>query len=257
VKTFWTRDDDIRHDFYHPFTLVHASAPRDLSVRPRTSSVSGWGPPTGAWRSVAEMNEGFAIGSILDEMATAAGIDVVEVYRRLYADELLPVVELAAERAGWGSTLPDGWGRGLAAYATFGATPVAIVIEASIDGGHVRVQRVVCAIDCGIAVDPGGVIAQMEGGIVFALSAALHEEITLREGRIQQSSYVDFPILRMNEMPTLEVHVLPSRRDPSGAGEMGVPPTSPALMNAVFAATGRRIRHLPIRPEDLADLPAR
>jgi len=129
-----------------------------------------------------------------------------------------------------------------------------MVVDVSVADGRVRVHRVVCAIGHGIAVDPGGVIAQMEGGIAFALSAALYEEITLQDGRIQQSSYLDFPILRMNEMPEVEVYLLPSPRDPSGVGEMGVPPTAPAVMNAVFAATGRRIRHLPIRPDDVADL---
>jgi isoquinoline 1-oxidoreductase beta subunit len=199
------------------------------------------------------MNDGFAIGSFVDELATAAGVDVVEVYRRLYGDQLLPVVEVAASRSGWGSALPDGWGRGLAAHATFGVTPVAMVVEASVAGERVSVHRVVCAIDCGIAVDPGGVVAQMEGGIAFALSAALFEEITIQDGRIQQSGFFDFPVLRMDEMPRVEVVLVDSGRDPSGVGEMAVPPTAPALMNAVFAATGRRIRHLPIRAQDLVE----
>lgn len=250
IRTFWTREDDVRHDHYHPFTLVHASAPRDLAGPLRFSSVEGWGPPTGAWRSVGDMNQGFAIGSFVDELATATGIDVIELYRQRY-DWLVPVVELAASKAGWGSSLPDGWGRGLAAHSTFGVTPVAMVVEASVAGERVSVHRVVCAIDCGVAVDPGGVVAQMEGGIAFALSAALFQEVTLQDGRIQQSGFVDFPVLRMDEMPRVEVHLLASERDPSGVGEMAVPPTAPALMNAVFAATGRRIRHLPIRPEDL------
>jgi isoquinoline 1-oxidoreductase beta subunit len=254
VKTFWTREDDIRHDPYHPFTLVHASAPRDLSARPRTIATAGWGPPTGAWRSVDEVNLGLASGCILDELAVAIGVDVVEVYRRLYAEDLLPVVERATEQAGWGSPLPDGWGRGLAAHATFGQTPVGIVLEVSVVDGRLHVHRAVCAIDCGIAVDPDGVVAQMEGGIAFALSAALHEEITLSKGRVEQTGFLDFPILRFDEMPRVEVHILPSSRDPSGVGEMGVPPTAPALLNAVFAATGRRLRRLPIRADDLASV---
>jgi isoquinoline 1-oxidoreductase beta subunit len=119
--------------------------------------------------------------------------------------------------------------------------------------GAVRVHRVVCAIDCGTVVNPDAVEAQMEGGIAFALTAVLKGGVTVENGRVQQSNFHDYPLLRIDEMPTVEVHIVPSDREPSGVGEMGVPPTVPAVLNAVFAATGKRIRHLPIRSEDLRE----
>jgi isoquinoline 1-oxidoreductase beta subunit len=127
-------------------------------------------------------------------------------------------------------------------------------MEVSVDNDSVvRVHRVVCAVDCGIVINPDIVEAQMEGGIVMGLTAALKGEITLENGRVQQSNLHDYPLLRFDEMPTIEVYIVPGDRNPSGVGEMAVPPTPPALLNAVFAATGKRIRKLPVRPEDLGD----
>jgi isoquinoline 1-oxidoreductase beta subunit len=126
-----------------------------------------------------------------------------------------------------------------------------MVVEVSVADGKVRVQRVVCALDCGTVINPNGVEAQMEGGIVFALSAALHGEITLQAGRVEQSNFHDYPILRMDEMPAIEVYFVPADDNPRGVGEMGVPPTAPALLNAIYAATGKRIRKLPVRAEEL------
>ena len=168
-------------------------------------------------------------------------------YRRLQA-----ALELAASRGDWGDPLPDAWGRGIACWSTWNVTPTAHVVEASVDAdGAVRVHRVVCAVDCGIVINPDLVEAQMEGGIVMSLTAALKGEITVENGCIQQSNLHDYPLLRMDEMPAIEVYIVPSDDNPSGVGEMSVPPTPPALLNAVFAATGKRIRKLPIRPEDL------
>jgi isoquinoline 1-oxidoreductase beta subunit len=148
--------------------------------------------------------------------------------------------------------LPDGWGRGMAYHATFGVTHVAQVAEVSVDdSGNVRVQRVVCAVDCGKVVNPDTVAAQMEGGIVFGLTAALKAEATLKDGRVQQSNFHDYPILQMSEMPVVEVYIIESDESPTGIGEMGVPPIAPAVANAIFAATGKRVRHIPILPEDL------
>jgi isoquinoline 1-oxidoreductase beta subunit len=158
------------------------------------------------------------------------------------------VVELAATKAEWGSPLPEGWGQGLAYWATFGVTHVAQVAEVSVTSeGKIRVHRVVCAVDCGTVINPDTVAAQMEGGIVFGLTAALKAEITVENGRVQQSNFQDYPLLRMDDMPIIEVHIMPSEEGPSGIGEMGVPPIAPAVANAVFAATGQRIRRLPIR----------
>ena len=148
--------------------------------------------------------------------------------------------------------MPDGWGRGIAYHATWNVTYVAQVAEVSVaEDGTIRVHRVVCAVDCGTVINPDIVEAQMEGGIVFGLTAALKEGITVEDGRVQQSNFHDYPILRFDEMPAIEVYIVSSAADPSGIGEMGGPPIAPAVANAVFAATGKRIRRLPIRPEDL------
>ena len=145
-----------------------------------------------------------------------------------------------------------GWGRGIACHATWDVTPVAQVAEVSVaQSGEVRVQRVICAIDPGLAIHPELVKAQMEGGIVFALTAVLKQEIQYEGGRVRQSNFHDYPLLRMDEMPEIEVHILESGGLPTGVGEMGVPPLAPAVMNAIFDATGVRLRRLPLRPEDL------
>jgi isoquinoline 1-oxidoreductase beta subunit len=252
VKTFWTREDDIQHDFYHPFNLGYRSAPPDAPGQPTGRKESDYSLPDGAWRSVDNFDEALANNCFIDELAAARGVDVLDLHRSLDDEQLLPVLEVAAEQAAWGASLPEGWGRGMAVHATFGMSPTAMVIEVSVLDGKLRVRRVVCVIDPGIVVDPSGLQAQLEGGIVFGLSAALHQEITVKAGRIEQSSFLDYPILRMDEMPSIEVHVASSGSEPGGAGEMGVPPTAPALLNAIFSATGRRIRHIPIRAEDLA-----
>jgi isoquinoline 1-oxidoreductase beta subunit len=172
----------------------------------------------------------------------------------LYAkdERALGVIKLAAEKAGWGQPLPAGEGRGLAYHATFGVTHVAQVAEVAVDAnGNVRVRRVFCAVDCGLVINPDNVAAQMESGIVFGLTAALKAQSVLKDGRIQESNFHDYPILRMDEMPVIEVYILENDRHSSGIGEMGVPPIAPAVANAVFAATGKRIRRIPILAADL------
>lgn len=161
------------------------------------------------------------------------------------------VLELAAAKAGWGRPLPKGRGRGIACHYSF-QTYVAQVAEVSVEkDGSVRVDRVVCAVDCGRVINPDIVRAQMESGIVYGLSAALYGEITIAGGAVEQSNFHDYPVLRINEMPVVEVHIVPSTQPPTGVGEPGVPPIAAAVTNALFAATGKRIRRLPIRPEDL------
>jgi isoquinoline 1-oxidoreductase beta subunit len=161
------------------------------------------------------------------------------------------VLELAAQKAGWGTKLPPGMGRGIATHFSFDSY-VAQVVEASVEkGGAVKVHRVVCAVDCGTVVNPDTVKAQMEGGIVFGLTAALKTEITLKDGRVQQSNFHDYPMVRMFESPKIEVYIVPSSENPTGVGEPGVPPVAPALANAIFACTGKRVRRLPIRASDL------
>ena len=198
------------------------------------------------WRSVGHSQNAFVMESVIDELASAAKQDPLEYRRRLLADHPrdLGVLNLATEKAGWGKPLPKGRARGLAVHESFGSR-VAQVAEVSRDSGQLRVHRVVCAIDCGICVNPEGVRAQMESGIVYGLSAALYGRITLKEGRVQQSNFHDYAVLRMPEMPLVEVHIVPSGEKSGGAGEPGTPPIAPAVANAIFALTGRRLRSLP------------
>jgi isoquinoline 1-oxidoreductase beta subunit len=204
--------------------------------------------PTLWWRSVGHTHTAFVMETLMDDLAKAAGQEPLAYRRARLAKHPrhLGVLDLAAEKAGWGKPPASGRSRGLAVHESFGSF-VAQVAEISLQQGRIRVHRVVCAVDCGTTVNPAGVAAQMESGIVYGLSAGLYGEITLREGRVQQSNFHDYRALRMNEMPAVEVHIVPSSERPSGVGEPGVPPIAPAVANAVFAATGKRLRRLPLR----------
>lgn len=206
------------------------------------------GVPIGFWRSVGHSHTAFVTECFLDEVAHAAGKDPVAFRQALLAGapRHLAVLNLAAEKAGWGTPLPAGRGRGVAVHESFGSW-VAQVAEVSVEGGKVRVHRVVCAVDCGTAVNPGQIEAQMQSAIVYGLSAALYGEITIKKGRVVQSNFFDYPVLRMNEMPVVEVYLVDSQDVPGGVGEPGTPPIAPAVVNAIFAATGTRLRKLPIR----------
>jgi isoquinoline 1-oxidoreductase beta subunit len=212
------------------------------------------GVPVQWWRSVGHSHTGFSVEAFFDEVAHAGGKDPYELRRRLLANQprMKAVLELAAQKANWGSPLPSGVGRGIATHFSFDSY-VAQVVEASVEkGGAVRVHRVVCALDCGLVINPDTVRAQIEGGIIFGLTAALKTEITLKDGRVEQGNFHDYQMLRIFESPEIEVHIVPSGENPTGVGEPGVPPVAPALANAIFAATGKRVRRLPIRASDLA-----
>ncbi|HEY2546057.1 MAG TPA: xanthine dehydrogenase family protein molybdopterin-binding subunit [Candidatus Acidoferrum sp.] len=211
------------------------------------------GVPVQWWRSVGHSHTGFSVEAFFDEVAHAGGKDPYELRRKLLANQprMKAVLELAAQKANWGSKLPPGVGRGIATHFSFDSY-VAQVVEASVEKGAVRVHRVVCALDCGLVINPDTVRAQMEGGIIFGLTAALKTEITLKGGRVEQSNFHDYQMLRIFESPKIEVHIVPSGESPTGVGEPGVPPVAPALANAIFAVTGKRVRRLPIRASDLA-----
>jgi isoquinoline 1-oxidoreductase beta subunit len=278
VQVLWSRDDDLQHDFYRPANAAWLRAAlrrgRPVAWFQRVAGPdlaldgvdiayaipniqveavrSDPGVPTGPWRSVGESQNAFAVEGFMDELAHVAGADPFEFRRSLLprGSRHRAVLELAAQKANWGAPLPPAHGRGIAVYHSYGSW-VAQVAEVSVgQGGELRVHRVVCAIDCGIAVNPDTIGAQLEGAVAFALSAALFEAITLERGQVQQKSFEDYRLLVMREMPAVEVYILPSREQPGGVGEPGVPPLAPAVANAVFAATGKRRRSLPLVSQD-------
>lgn len=211
------------------------------------------GVPVLWWRSVGHSHTAFVVESFLDELAHAAGQDPYAYRLALLKSHPRhrAVLKRAAEQAGWGRPLPKNHFHGIAVHASFGSY-VAQVAEVSVKpDGTVRVHKVFCAVDCGKTVNPDTIAAQMEGAIVFGLSATLHGAITFKQGRVEQSNFHDYPVLRMAEMPEVTVSVIKSTEAPGGIGEPGVPPVAPAVCNAVFAATGKRIRRLPIRTEEL------
>jgi CO/xanthine dehydrogenase Mo-binding subunit len=223
------------------------------------------GVPRGWWRSVGASANIFVIQSFLDELAYAAGKDPIDFQLALlgngvvitpndpeekdYAfrgDRVKALIELVREKSGWGKPLPAGRARGFA-WAYDALTPCAEVAEVSVaKDGTPRVHKVTAAIDCGTAVNPDGVAAQVEGGILFGLTAALKGKITIANGRVEQKNFHDYELLRMRDMPVVDVHIVPSRELPTGTGEPPVPPIAPAVTNAIFALTGKRVRRLPI-----------
>ncbi|MEO5684491.1 MAG: xanthine dehydrogenase family protein molybdopterin-binding subunit [Chitinophagaceae bacterium] len=199
------------------------------------------------YRSVGHTHTGFAMETMIDDLATHAGKDPVAYRRELLKDHKrhLAALNLVAEKSGWGKPLPKGHFHGVAVHESF-LSYVAQVAEISLDEqGHVKVHKVTCAVDCGLAVNPDGVKAQMESGIVFGVTMALYGEINIEKGMVQQSNFHDYKIARMHEAPAIAVYIVPSTDKMGGAGEPCVPPTAPAIANAVFAATGKRIRKLP------------
>jgi len=204
--------------------------------------------PVQWWRSVGHSHTAFAVECFIDELAALAGKDPYQFRRALLQKKPrhLGVLNLAAEKARWDRPLPKGVGRGIAVHFAFGSY-AASVAEVSVTEGKVRVHRMVCAIDCGQYVNPGIIKAQTEGGAIFGASAALYQELTFESGRLQQTNFHTFPVMRINECPEIETHIVESNEKSGGIGEPGVPCAAPAIANAVFAVTGKRVRRLPIR----------
>jgi isoquinoline 1-oxidoreductase beta subunit len=210
--------------------------------------------PTGFWRGVGPNNNVFAIESFMDELAKKSNKDPVAFRHDLLdkAPRFQAALKLAADKAGWGTPLPVRTGRGVSVSGAFGSF-IATVVEAEVDEyGEVHLRRIVSAVDTGIIVNPDTVTAQLEGGMVFGLTAALYGKISIDKGRVQQSNFHDYRMLRINEMPKIEVHLIKSGEAPGGIGEAGTTAAPPALANAVFAATGVRLRRLPVDRTALA-----
>ena len=275
VHLLWTRAEDMHHDRYRPASLAALRGGLDKNGNPiawfhrvagpelageglrvdydipnlRTEHVEDDpGVPTGYWRSVGASQNAFAVEGFMDELAHAAGIDPVA-FRLKHLGEaprLAAVLKLAAEKAGWQEPPQLGCARGVAAYYAHGGWAAQVVEISVAANGVIKVHRVVCAADCGFIVNPDTAKAQIEGAIVFGLTAALKDQITIADGEAQQSGFRDFPLLTVAETPEIDVYLIPSREAPTGAGECGVPPVAPALANAIFAATGKRLRRLPM-----------
>ncbi len=279
VQLIWTREEDVRQDFYRPAiqsrfraaldengdllawenTYVDKHEPVEAPLIPYRVAARDIGHvsspthvPFGAWRSVDHSQHGFFTESFFDEVAVAAGEDPYAYRAARLADHprQLAVLRKAAEAADWGTPLGEGRGRGISLQESFG-TIVAQVVEVTIAGGQPQVDRVVAAVDAGFAVSPDGLRAQIESGIVYGLTAALHGEITIEDGAVAQGNFHDYQALRMSEAPVIEVHVINSGHAIGGAGEPGTPGIAPALANAIHDATGVRIRSLPVGPIDL------
>lgn len=232
-----------------PTSVEGAGEPYSIpNVLVELHTIDDVGVPVQWWRSVGHTHTGFATECFMDEMAHAAGKDPLAFRQALLKDKPrhLNVLNLAAEKAGWGEKLPEGRGRGIAVVESFNSY-VAEVAEVTVHEDRTfSVDKVVVAVDCGVPVNPDVIYAQLGGGVGFGLSAALGEKITLKDGKVEQGNFDGYPVLRMPQMPAVEVHIVQSTEDPTGVGEPGVPPLAPALANALFAATGKRIYQLPI-----------
>jgi isoquinoline 1-oxidoreductase beta subunit len=298
VKLIWTREDDMKHDFYRPASMHKLkgalSSNNDLiswQHRIISPSISGqlWpenfkngeldrgavngannlpyeipnilvdyvmsntNVPVGWWRSVYNSQNAFANEVFIDELAHKAGIDALTFRMNMLnnSPRHKEVLRLAADKAGWGKSLPKGQGMGLAVHESFGSWSAQVATVTVFKDGNISVDKIVASVDCGTVINPDGVKAQIEGSIVYGLTSTLKGEITIEQGAVAQSNFHEFELLQIDEMPKLEVHIVPSKQPPGGAGEPGLPPVAPAVANAIFNASGKRVRKLPIKPQDL------
>ncbi len=278
VKLIWSRAQDMQHDIYRPATVSQFRAALDAdgqligwdnvfhekhepaeaplipySVAAQTIRYtdSPTHVPFGPWRSVDHSQHGFFTEAFLDEVAAAAARDPYEMRREMLANKPRhrQLLDEVADKAGWGQPMAAGQGRGISLQESFG-TLVAQVVEVSLKDGKIGVDRVVCAVDAGFAVSPNGLAAQMESGIIYGLSAAMYGEITVADGAVQQTAFHDYPVVRMSDAPAIEIHIVNSDAPWGGAGEPGTPGIAPALANAIYAATGTRVRQLPVSQYD-------
>jgi isoquinoline 1-oxidoreductase beta subunit len=280
VQLIWSREEDMRHDHYRQASISRFTAALDAAGKPTAwvnQYVEKHDPkeapyipygidnqfihfaesethvPWGFWRSVDHSLHAFFTESFIDEIAFEAGQDPYRYRRELLenAPRFRKVLDLAAEKSNWDAPLPDNWGRGIAIHRSFG-TIVAQVVEVEVKDGTVRPRRAICAVDAGFTMHPDGMRAQMESGIVFGLTAALYSDISIHRGAVAQSNFHDYPMLRMHESPDIETYIINSGEKIGGAGEPGTPAIAPALVNAIFDATGKRIRELPVKHHDLS-----
>ena len=298
VKLLWTREVDMKHDYYRPAsihklkgTLSKSNELISWQHRITSPSISGQrsperfkdgrldrsavngannlpykipnilvdyvmsntSVPVGWWRSVYNSQNAFANEVFIDELAHRAGTDALEFRMNMLHDSPRhkEALRLAAEKAGWGKSLPKGQGMGLAVHESFGSWS-AQVAQVTVSKNHeISIDKIVASVDCGTVINPDGVKAQMEGSIVYGLTSTLKGEITIEKGAVAQSNFHEFELLQMHEMPKVEIYIVPSLEPPGGAGEPGLPPVAPAVANAIFNATGKRIRKLPITSKDL------
>ncbi len=285
IKLLWPREEDIQHDFYRPFSyhslsggvdergvpvlwqhhIVSSNKGKTVEGAAKSYAIAntrvtftqgGHGVPTGFWRSVGNSINGFVTECFVDELATAAEQDPYDFRMKLLdsnqSGRERAVLQLVAEKAGWLPLAGRGRYQGLAFHSCYGSH-IAQVAEISMTGDQAfKIHKITCAVDCGTVVNPDTVRAQIEGGVVFGLTAAIKSHITINNGRVEQSNFHDFPILRMDEMPEVDVFIVDSHEAPSGIGELSVPPVAAAVANALYAATGRRVRRLPMITSDFS-----
>ena len=280
VKLIWSREEDMRHDHYRQASISRFKAALDDDGNPTAwinqyvekhdpkeapyipygidnqyihYAESATHVPWGFWRSVDHSLHAFFTESFIDEVAFSAGKDPYQYRRDLLANSprFRKVLDLAAEKSNWDTPLPENWGRGIAIHKSFG-TIVAQVVEIEIVAGRVYPRRAICSVDAGFAMHPDGMKAQMESGIIYGLTAALYSDISIRRGAVAQSNFHDYQMLRMNESPEIETYIINSGEKVGGGGEPGTPAIAPALVNAIFNATGKRIRELPVKLHDLS-----